>query len=237
MKITCEIIQDLLPLYVDGMLSGDSCRLVEEHLGGCEDCERLLKELEEEPRYLEIAGNDRRIDEEARAAFRGIHRSILRKVILSVCIAVFGVLCAVRVGYYFYTEKETYISFEESGLEMRGDKLYATKIYYGRLMGIRSPDQKVEFLQMVETAEVRKMYPAEACDEMITDYGDQLDERLRTKADENRLSGIEKVYYLPEEYVNFQFNYDDPEIGAEQTKELESKSILLWESEEAESQE
>lgn len=171
------------------------------------------------------------MDEDAKAAFQRVRRSILRKRILWVCIAVACVLAAVRVGHYFYAEKETYISFEDSGLEMRGDKLYATKIYYGRLSGLISPDQKVQFLRMVETEEVRKIYPSESCDELITDYGDQIDESQRTMADENRLSGIEKVYYLPEEYVNYQFNYDDPEIGAEQTKEVESKSILLWESE------
>lgn len=230
MKITCDIIQDLLPLYVDGMVSGDSCQLVEEHLESCESCRQLWMELKQEPRYFENAGNGKKMDEDAKAAFQGVRRSILKKRILSVCIAVVCVLAAVRCGYYFYAEKETYISFEDSGLEMRGDKLYATKIYYGRLTGLTSPDQKVQFLRMLETEEVKKMYPSESCNEIITDYGDQIDGSQRTMADENRLSGIEKVYYLPEEYVNYQFNYEDPEIGAEQTKELESKSILLWES-------
>ena len=32
MKITCNIIEDLLPLYIDDMVSEDSRQLVEEHL-------------------------------------------------------------------------------------------------------------------------------------------------------------------------------------------------------------
>ena len=32
MKITCNIIQDMLPLYVDDVLSVDSRKMVEEHL-------------------------------------------------------------------------------------------------------------------------------------------------------------------------------------------------------------
>jgi hypothetical protein len=146
-----------------------------------------------------------------------------------VCVAVALVLSAVRVGYYFYAEKQSYISYEDSGLVMQGDKLYATKTYYGRMSSIYSPDQTVEFIQMQETAEVKKVYPSETCKELITDYGDQLDPEQRTIEDEDKISGIEKVYYLPEEYVNYRFNYDDPEIGAAQTKELEEKSILLWE--------
>jgi hypothetical protein len=112
---------------------------------------------------------------------------------------------------------------------MQGDKLYATKTYYGRLSSIVSPDQTVQFIRMQETAEVKKVYPFETCNELIMDYGNQIDPKQRTIEDEDKISGIEKVYYLPEEYVNYQFNYDDPQIGAAQTKELEEKSILLWE--------
>ena len=32
MKITCNIIEDLLPLYIDDMVSEDSRQIVEEHL-------------------------------------------------------------------------------------------------------------------------------------------------------------------------------------------------------------
>ena len=37
MKISCNIIEDLLPLYVDDMVSEDSRQLVEEHLKACPD--------------------------------------------------------------------------------------------------------------------------------------------------------------------------------------------------------
>ena len=37
-KISCNIIGDLLPLYVDGAVSEETKKLVEEHLAECEDC-------------------------------------------------------------------------------------------------------------------------------------------------------------------------------------------------------
>jgi hypothetical protein len=214
---------------MDQMLSKDSCVLVEEHLEHCEACREFEKELKSEADSLEFIGDRKNVEVEAKAALQGIRRSIVRKRILSVCVAVALVLSAVRVGYYFYAEKQSYISYENSGLVMQGDKLYATKTYYGRLSSIVSPDQTVQFLRMQETAEVKKVYPSETCNELITDYGNQIDPEQRTIEDEDKISGIEKVYYLPEEYVNYRFNYDDPEIGAAQTKELEEKSILLWE--------
>ena len=40
MKLTCAITQDLLPLYLDGVASGETAAAVEEHLGECEECRR-----------------------------------------------------------------------------------------------------------------------------------------------------------------------------------------------------
>ena len=44
MKITCNIIRDLLPLYAENMTSSDSSTLVQEHLTDCEDCRKALEQ-------------------------------------------------------------------------------------------------------------------------------------------------------------------------------------------------
>lgn len=44
-KIDCELIQDLLPLYQDGVCSGSSRRAVEEHLKGCDNCMGMARKL------------------------------------------------------------------------------------------------------------------------------------------------------------------------------------------------
>lgn len=41
-KVSCEIVQDLLPLYYDNVCSDDSKRIVEEHLVECESCKEEL---------------------------------------------------------------------------------------------------------------------------------------------------------------------------------------------------
>ena len=45
MKTTCEIVRDLLPLYVDDVCSPASRGLVEEHLEQCSDCKGYLRRL------------------------------------------------------------------------------------------------------------------------------------------------------------------------------------------------
>ena len=42
MKLDCEVIRDLLPLYAEHMASPASTALVEEHLQECEACRAEL---------------------------------------------------------------------------------------------------------------------------------------------------------------------------------------------------
>lgn len=46
-KLPCDVVQDLLPLYVDGVCSADSRQLVDAHLAECDDCRRVLANLQE----------------------------------------------------------------------------------------------------------------------------------------------------------------------------------------------
>lgn len=43
-KINCNAIQDILPLYIDDVVSDDTKELVEEHLQNCEICQRVYHE-------------------------------------------------------------------------------------------------------------------------------------------------------------------------------------------------
>lgn len=44
-QITCNVIEDLLPLYQEDMLSGDSKQLVEEHIQHCEACRKKMSDM------------------------------------------------------------------------------------------------------------------------------------------------------------------------------------------------
>ena len=45
MKVTCNVIKDVLPLYIENMLSDDSCTMVEEHIEQCQECKNYLDEM------------------------------------------------------------------------------------------------------------------------------------------------------------------------------------------------
>lgn len=46
MKINCNVIRDLLPLYADQICSNESKELVDEHLAECGNCSALLRQIQ-----------------------------------------------------------------------------------------------------------------------------------------------------------------------------------------------
>lgn len=47
-EINCNIIKDILPLYVDGVVSDDTKEMVEEHLEHCEECKKEVGLMNQE---------------------------------------------------------------------------------------------------------------------------------------------------------------------------------------------
>lgn len=43
--MNCNIVKDLIPLYIDGCCSEESEKIVEEHIRDCDDCKRLLEDM------------------------------------------------------------------------------------------------------------------------------------------------------------------------------------------------
>lgn len=92
MNKQCQIVQDLLPLYVDSACSEASAEMVREHLAGCPDCrqlhERLCADTGEEMLKEEIGGVVARHDRKAKR--RGVAAVVvsvtLTVVLLFVCV-------------------------------------------------------------------------------------------------------------------------------------------------------
>jgi predicted anti-sigma-YlaC factor YlaD len=47
MKVSCEIIKDLLPLYHDGVCSDDSRVMIDKHLLDCDNCKAEFQAMDE----------------------------------------------------------------------------------------------------------------------------------------------------------------------------------------------
>jgi hypothetical protein len=87
MKISCEVIRDLLPLYADDVCSDESKELVREHLDECLPCSVLLEEMKSGTVCRANAS-----DEEAQAnSFKRFKKKMacktLRRALIVVCSA------------------------------------------------------------------------------------------------------------------------------------------------------
>ena len=100
MNIKCEVIRDLLPLYVDGVASEESIALIEEHLRECDDCREYLKLLQED--IPDVSGIE--FAEEA-ASLKKIKSKMLRNRILIVLVTLaFAVIAGAVLHSQHLTE-------------------------------------------------------------------------------------------------------------------------------------
>lgn len=47
MKTECSVVRDLLPLYIEDMVSAETAQYVNEHLKNCDECQAELANLKE----------------------------------------------------------------------------------------------------------------------------------------------------------------------------------------------
>ncbi len=80
MSYPCKLIQDLLPLYYDGVCSDESRKIIEEHLSECDECSRIFEEIREADSVSVPAAP---IHEMQKAnSLKNVKRKILRKQII-----------------------------------------------------------------------------------------------------------------------------------------------------------
>ena len=44
-QFTCDVIFDLLPIYIDGMTSRETAQVVKTHLSECDQCRQIYEEM------------------------------------------------------------------------------------------------------------------------------------------------------------------------------------------------
>ena len=94
-KISCDIIKDLLPLYIDGVCSSDSIDLIEEHLKDCPLCEAEFMNLQNNTDIKPEIDKD--IDKAVKNANKKIKKGKKKVAIKTICI----VLCITMLSGVF----------------------------------------------------------------------------------------------------------------------------------------
>lgn len=127
----CTIIDDLLPLYAEDMVSADSRAMIEEHIAACPECAAKLKKLKER---AEIP-----VDRDAAPIARA-GRAVRRKRAASVVLAAALILAAAATviawmtvpRYIPYEDVEVYAEDTGSGVKVSfvGGMIGVETLYY-----------------------------------------------------------------------------------------------------------
>lgn len=123
-KISCNIIKDILPLYVDDVVSDDTKQMVEEHLKCCEECRKEASMLKKDI-VLPIAVEAQKAEINVLKSLKKQYKN--KKVItaiISVVIAI-GILCGI---YTALVLPENVIPYDTSKIKIEelDGKLYAS---------------------------------------------------------------------------------------------------------------
>ena len=94
-KISCNIARDLLPLYIEGILSEETAQVVEMHLQTCKSCKKDFETMRQEFVFPSAP----KIQEENERILKELKRQLKIKRILTAGVAVFVTVAGVISGY------------------------------------------------------------------------------------------------------------------------------------------
>lgn len=123
-KISCNIIKDILPLYLDEVVSDDTKEMIEDHLQSCESCRNEAAALKQN---IVLPANKRVQLSEARV-LKGIKKHFFRrKVVVSTISALAAVMLMIGL-YSALVSFKTLIPYDSTQISITeaDGKVYAT---------------------------------------------------------------------------------------------------------------
>lgn len=101
MKLSCKVIEDILPMYYDSVCSEETAKLVEDHLEQCPDCSNMLEQLRTEIDIPSIPVDDTKPLKEIQEKWKKSEWSWIKKGIL-LTLAALLVVVAISTGIWYF---------------------------------------------------------------------------------------------------------------------------------------
>lgn len=238
-QISCNVIKDILPLYLDDVVSGDTREMVEEHLESCDACRKeadILKSSIALPADRSTKLLDARILKNLKK------RLFKRKAVIAIPSAaaaaavIFGVYCILTLPKIFILYDSARISIEEVDGKLyasyEGDNLDMTFNTHPFDMEIGGEEKKAAVVCYYETLWSKYIAPVFSSRDNI--HGDRHTFCLGDRDE------IDRIYYgpgdFPDRFVsdpvdyngNGIFDYDEM-MGYDGYEEMFSEAELIWE--------
>ncbi len=112
MKISCEIIKDLLPLYIDDVCSMESKIAIQNHLSECEDCRKYFDTMKSGESYEE-KNNDNSEDKKMADSLKKVKSKINRKHKIIIACSMIAIMVFSSAFYVLATKPIKDIPLED----------------------------------------------------------------------------------------------------------------------------
>lgn len=87
--MNCNIVRDLLPIYIDGLTSEETAIEIQEHLKGCVECTKLFEEMSCPMESINLEAENREINYLKKIKARSIKKLV---IIIAVILFIFSIL-------------------------------------------------------------------------------------------------------------------------------------------------
>lgn len=160
--LTCEVVQDLLPSYVDGLTSDVSNQAVEQHLKTCESCRNLFSEMREPMNGEDVSEiNDGQKADSKKLSEIDYLKKIRSKNRMRILAAVLIVVIAVGVGLwskiYIIGQKVEQAEFVQAGVIVEEHKVSIQGLLFDTTKGVSDVAfQEKDGIVTVSLRETRK---------------------------------------------------------------------------------
>ena len=104
MKTNCNVIRDLLPLYIDKISSEETNKLIEEHFEECEECKKYYEIMKDETKVSDI-------DEEK--VLKKFSKKMKKKRLKAIILAIIVTLILGLVIWRIFTKDDFMMKYEE----------------------------------------------------------------------------------------------------------------------------
>ena len=130
-KISCNIIKDILPLYLDGVVSDDTKKMVEEHLKECDQCRNEAVKLKQDV-VLPASKSVRLAETEV---MKGLKRKLFRKKFLVSVISVILTIAVLSGVYSYMVMTKTYVPYDSGKVQIQEENGALYVVYQGDDLG------------------------------------------------------------------------------------------------------
>lgn len=214
MKYPCELIQDLIPLYIDGICSDESKKIVEEHLSLCKSCNEYYNSINN-MKDIPIDSIKKEYDQKKAKSFQKLKKKLFHKQILMIIISISLLLITgwfTMNGLKKDIEKVNYsdsisVSMIDGSLITR---LQSSRIHQAEIKRVNLNEKEYLFYYLENSK----------WDELTT--GDEVYSELMLCPENKNAQDIDRIYY-------YTGNYEG--LESMNTKELQNiikDSTLVW---------